>query len=67
MKKFMLGTQGWQKIIDDGTTAVDDRVPGDEIEATPRYSLHVINRIAEHFLRSTSLRPLKDHPFAIKL
>ena len=39
----------WQKIIDDGTTAVDDRVSGDEIEATPRYSLNAIDRIAEHF------------------
>ena len=39
----------WQKIIDDGTIAVDDRVSGDEIEATPRYSLNAIYRIAEHF------------------
>ena len=46
---FILGTQGWQKIIDDGTTAVDDRVSGDEIEATPRYSLNAIDGIAEHF------------------
>ena len=46
---FMLGTQGWQKIIDDGTTAVDDRVSGDEIQATPRYALNAIDRIAEHF------------------
>ena len=44
----MLGTQGWQ-IIDDGSTAVDDRVSGDEIEASPRYSLNAIDGIAEHF------------------
>lgn len=37
---FMLATQGWQKIIDDGTDAVDDHVSGDEIEATPRCSLN---------------------------
>ena len=43
---LMLGTQGGQMI---STTAVDNHVTGDEIEATQRYSLNAIDRIAEHF------------------